>query len=82
MRNEEEKREKENEKRKGKNENQNPFFFFFFFFLLLFFFFISSRAYFLWSFFGYTKKTVSRLSRSYPLLFTTKMSMLSQFGDL
>ena len=28
------------------------------------------------------KKTVSRLSRSYPLLFAIKTLMVSQFGDL
>ena len=35
-----------------------------------------------WSFFEYIKKTVSRLSRSYPLLFAIKILMVSQFGDL
>ena len=35
-----------------------------------------------WSFFGYITKTVSRRSRSYPLLFAIKVSMVSQFGDL
>ena len=35
-----------------------------------------------WSFFKYTRKTVSRLSRSYPLLFAIKILMMSQFGDL
>ena len=37
-----------------------------------------------WLFFGYTciKKTVSTPSRSYPLLFAIKISMVSQFGDL
>ena len=35
-----------------------------------------------WSFFKYIRKTVSRLSRSYPLLFAIKILMVSQFGDL
>ena len=35
-----------------------------------------------WSFFKYIGKTISRLSRSYPLLFAIKILMLSQFGDL
>ena len=35
-----------------------------------------------WSFFRYVRKTISRLSRSYPLLFAIKILMLSQFGDL
>ena len=30
----------------------------------------------------YIRKTVSRLSRSYPVLFAIKMFMVSQFGDL
>ena len=36
-----------------------------------------------WSFFKYMyiRKTVSRLSRSYPLLFAIKLLMVSQFGD-
>ena len=32
--------------------------------------------------FKYIRKTVSRLSRSYPLLFAIKILMVSQFGDL
>ena len=32
--------------------------------------------------FKYIQKTVSRLSRSYPLLFAVKILMVSQFGDL
>ena len=32
--------------------------------------------------FGYIKNTVSRVSKSYPLLFTIKISMVSQFGDM
>ena len=35
-----------------------------------------------WSFFKYIKKTISRLSRSYPLLFVIKILIVSQFGDL
>ena len=35
-----------------------------------------------WSFFKYIKKTVSRLRRSYPLLFAIKIVMVNQFGDL
>ena len=35
-----------------------------------------------WSFFKYLRKTVSRLRRSYPPLFATKILMESQFGDL
>ena len=35
-----------------------------------------------WSFFKYIRKTVSRLDRSYPLLFAIKILMVSQFGDL
>ena len=33
-------------------------------------------------FFKYIRKTVSRLSRSYPLLFVIKILMVRQFGDL
>ena len=36
----------------------------------------------LWSFFKHIRKTVSRLSRLYPLLFAIKLLMVSQFGDL
>ena len=35
-----------------------------------------------WSFFKYIRKTVSRLSRSYPLLFAIKILIVSQFRDL
>ena len=35
-----------------------------------------------WSLFKYIRKTVSRLSRSYPLLFAIKILMVSPFGDL
>ena len=51
----------------------------------LFFFYKSTRrvfSYAQWSFFKYIRKTVSRLSRSYPLLFALKILMVSQFGDL
>ena len=65
-------REKE-EKRKGKRRkkwDQNRFF----------------RAhvfsYAQWSYFKYIRKTVSKLSRLYPLLFAIKILKVSQFGDL
>ena len=35
-----------------------------------------------WSFFKYIRKTLSRLSILYPLLFAIKSLMVSQFGDL
>ena len=35
-----------------------------------------------WSFFKYIEKIVSRLSRSYQLLFAIKILMVSQTGDL
>ena len=35
-----------------------------------------------WSFFKYIRKTVSRLSRLYPLLLAIKILKVSQFGDL
>ena len=35
-----------------------------------------------WSFFNYIKKTVSRLSRTYPLSFAIKILMVVQFQDL
>ena len=71
-------REKE-EKRKGKRRKKwgSKSFFFFFFISLCACFFI-----FKWSFFKYIRKAVSRLSRSYPLLFVIKIFMVSQFGDL
>ena len=74
-------REKE-EKRKGKRRKKMGIKIVFFF--VFFFFFISPRAdfsYVQWSFFKYIRKTVSRLSRSYPLLFAIKILMMSQFGD-
>ena len=66
-------REKE-EKRKGKrrkNGDQNRFFFHAHVF-----------SYAQWSFFNYIRKTVSRLSRSYLLLFAIKSLIVSQFVDL
>ena len=70
MRAEEEKKGKGNKKRNEKeNGDQNR--------LFLFCFFISSRAcFFICSVvvFRIIKKTVSRLSRSYPLLFAIKIS--------
>ena len=56
--------------------------------MLLFFclfFYKSMRLFFIyaqWSFFKYIKKTISRLSRSYLLLFVIKILIVSQFGDL
>ena len=61
----------------GKNEDQNRFFCFVFYKSVRMFF-----SYAQWSFFKYIGKTISRLSRSYPLLFAIKILMLSQFGDL
>ena len=45
------------------------------------FFFVRAHvfSYAQWSFFKCIKKTVSRLSRSYPLLFASKHFMVSQF---
>ena len=51
-------------------------------FLLLFVVCAHVFSYAHWSFFKYIRKTVSRLSRSYPLLFVIKILMVSQFGDL
>ena len=48
----------------------------------IFFFHAQVFSYAQWSFFKYIRKTVSRLSRSYPLLFAIKILMVSQFGDL
>ena len=63
------KRREKKRKQGGKNGDQNRFF----------------RAhvfsYAQWSIFKYIRKTVSRLSRSYPLLFAIKILMVSQFGD-
>ena len=71
-------KEKGKKKRKakekgGKNGDQN---------LFSFFFHAQVFSYAQWSFFKHIGKTVSRLSRSYPLLFAIKSSMMSQFGDL
>ena len=74
---------KKEEKRKGKrrkNGDQNRFFFLVFFYVCAHVF-----SYAQWSFFKYIWKTVSRVSRvsrSYPLLFAIKNFMVSQFGDL
>ena len=74
------KREREKEekrKRKRRKKWGSKSFFFFVFFL-------STRRFFSyvqWSFFKYIRKTVSRLSRSYPLLFAIIIVMVSQFGD-
>ena len=46
------------------------------------FFFAHVFSYAQWSFFKYIRKTVSRLRRSYPLLFAIKILMVSRFGDL
>ena len=75
---EEEKREKQ-KKRKGKEkgEKRGSIFFIFFCFVHAHVF-----SYAQWSFFEYIKKTVSRLSRSFPLLFAIKILIVSQFGDL
>ena len=73
---------KRREKKKKKEEKMGFKIFFFFFFF--FFFFKSTRRFFSyaqWSFFKYIRKTVSRLSRSYPLLFAIIILMVSQFGD-
>ena len=60
------KKKRKEKKKGGKNGNQNLLFFFVLFFIS----------------FKYVGKTISRLSRSYPLLFAIKILMLSQFGDL
>ena len=66
-----EKRERrKGEEKGGKNGDQNRFFCAHVF------------SYAQWSFFKYIRKTVSRLSRSYQLLFAIKILMVSQFGDL
>ena len=76
---EEEKNVKGKRKEKKKRKEEKCFVF-------LFVFFISPCACFFiyaqWSFFKYIKKTISRLSRSYPLLFVIKILKVSQFGDL
>ena len=68
------KRERENkEKRKGKRMKKwgsKSFFFFFFFFLVR----AHVFSYAQWSFFKCIRKTVSRLSRLYPLLFAIKFN--------
>ena len=73
-------KEKRREKKRKKEEKMGIKIVFFCFV------FISPRAGFFsyaqWSFFKYIRKTVSRLRRSYPLLFAIKILMVSQFGDL
>ena len=51
-------------------------------FFLFVFFYVHAQvfSYAQWSFFKYIRKTVSRLSRSYPLLFAIQILMVSQFG--
>ena len=53
-------------------------------FFCVFFFIVRAHvfSYAQWSFFKLVRQTVSRLSRSYPLLFAIKTLMVSQFGDL
>ena len=56
-----------------------------FFFFFLFFFISPCACFFICRsglFFKHIRKTVSRLSKSYLLLFEVKILMLSQFGDL
>ena len=76
---------REKEEKKGKKEEKMGIKIVFFF-SFCFVFFKSMRMVFFsyaqWSFFKYIRKTVSRLSRSYPLLFAIKILMVSQFGDL
>ena len=71
---------KKKRKKRKKKEKMGIKMFFFVFFLktVRMFFFLYAQ----WSFFKYIKKTVSRLNRSYPLLFAIKILMVSQFGDL
>ena len=68
------KEEKRKEKRR-KNGDLNVFVFFYKSVRMFF-------SYAQWSFFKYIRKTVSSFNRSYPLLFTIKNVMVSQFGDL
>ena len=75
---EEEKKVKGKRKEKKKRKEEKCCFFFFFFISPCACFFIYVQ----WSFFKYIKKTISRLSRSYPLLFVIKILIVSQFGDL
>ena len=80
MRAEEEKEEKEKKREKEEKWRSKSFLFFFSYFLSFVHAHVFSYAQ--WSFFEYIKKTVSRFSTSYPLLFAIKISMVSQFGDL
>ena len=72
------KRLKEKEKKRKRERRKNVFFFLFFFISPCACFFIYAQ----WSFFKYIKETISRLGRSYPLLFVIKILIVSQFGDL
>ena len=79
MHTEEEKKVKGKRKEKKKRKEEKCFVFFCFVFISpCACFFIYAQ----WSFFKYIKKTISRLSRSYPLLFVIKILIVSQFGDL
>ena len=76
---EEEKKVKGKRKEKKKRKEEKCCFF------VCLFFFSPCACFFIyaqWSFFNYIKKTISRLSRSYPLLFVIKILIVSQFGDL
>ena len=66
------KRREKKRKKEGKNGDQNRFF------IIP----CACFSYAQWKFFKYIRKTVSRLSRSYPLLFAIKILMMSQFGDV
>ena len=87
MRAEEGKRERETEEKRKRDEKMGIKIVVFLcacvFFFIIFYYKSTCRCFFSsaqWSFFGYIKKTVSRLSRSYPLFFAIKISMVSQFG--
>ena len=69
------KRREKKRKKEGKMGIKIRVFFFFFFISLC-------ASYAQWSFFKYIKKTLSKFSISYPLLFAIKILMVSQFGDL
>ena len=70
---EKEKEEKRKEKG-GKNGDQNRF--------LCLFFISPCACFFIGAVVKCIRKTVSKLSRSYPLLFAITILMVSQFGDL
>ena len=72
-------REKRREKKRKKEEKMGiKIVFYVFFYKSVRMFFSDAQ----WSFFKYIRKTVSRLSRSYPPLFAIKILMVSRFGDL